>query len=93
MLQPLAHGKPAFVGPFTASIRSEVALAGDAGVAFVVTDGAELARAGLGLLRAPERREAIAGRALALIAANRGVSTRYADAIAAMTTQGLTMGP
>jgi 3-deoxy-D-manno-octulosonic-acid transferase len=86
LLQPLAHGKPVFVGPLTATIRSEIALAGDAEVAFVVSNGAELARAGLGLLRMPERCERIASRALALIAANRGVSARYAAAIAAMTT-------
>jgi 3-deoxy-D-manno-octulosonic-acid transferase len=82
LLQPLAHGKPVFVGPLTASIRSELALAGAAGVAFVVANGAELAREAAKLLRSRPQRQEIAAHAVALIAANRGVSTRYAEAIA-----------
>ena len=88
LLQPLAHGKPVLVGPLTASIRSEVALAREAGVAFVVESGAELAREGMHLLRSAHLREEISARALDLIAANRGVSARYAESIAALAKRG-----
>jgi 3-deoxy-D-manno-octulosonic-acid transferase len=82
LLQPLAHGKPVLFGPYTASIRSEVALAKEAGVGFQVADGAELAEAGLRLLLDEAARRAIEARALNLIAANRGVSAKYAAAVA-----------
>jgi 3-deoxy-D-manno-octulosonic-acid transferase len=84
LLQPLAHGKPVFVGPQTASIRSEVALATEAGVGFVVANGMELAREGARLLRDAALRKDITARALNLIAANQGVSAHYARCIAEM---------
>lgn len=83
LLQPLAHGKPVLVGPHTATIRSEVALATEAGVGFQVADGAALAEIGLRLLQDDTVRCDIEARALRLIAANRGVSARYADAVCA----------
>jgi 3-deoxy-D-manno-octulosonic-acid transferase len=82
ILQPLAHGKPVLFGPRTASIRSETALAIEAGVGFRVADGNALAAEGIRLLENLAERQAIAARALALIAANRGVSERYAEAVA-----------
>jgi len=82
ILQPLAHGKPVLFGPRTATIRSEAALAIEAGVGFRVEDGKALAAEGIRLLENPAERQAIEARALALMAANRGVSARYAEAVA-----------
>jgi len=82
LLQPLAHGKPVLFGPYIATIRSEVALAREAGVGFPVADSAELAAEGLRLLKEEAMRREIEVRALALIAANRGVSAKYAEAVA-----------
>ncbi len=82
LLQPLAHGKPVLFGPHTATARSEVALATSKGVGFRVADGAELARQGLRLLADDALRAEIAETATRLIAANRGVSQRFAQAIA-----------
>ncbi len=82
LLQPLAHGKPVLFGPHTATTRSEVALATAAGVGFRVKDGAELAEQGLRLLADDALRADIAEKATRLIAANRGVSRRFAQAIA-----------
>ena len=84
LLQPLAHGKPVLFGPLTATIRSEVALAIEAGVGFEVADGAALAHQGLRLLMDPDLRCEIERKALALISANRGVSARYAEAVVKM---------
>ncbi len=88
LLQPLAHGKPVLFGPLTATTRSEVALAREAGVGFEVADGAELARQGLRLLADNGLRRDIETRAIALIAANQGVSARYAEAVVAMANAG-----
>ena len=82
LLQPLAHGKPVLFGPYTATTRSEVVLAIDARVGFQVANGKELAETGLTLLKNPILREEISARATKLIAANKGVSRRYAEAVA-----------
>lgn len=87
LLQPLAHGKPVMFGPLTATIRSEVALSTEAGVGFEVADADALAEQGLRLLSDPDLRCEIEQRALALIAANRGVSARYAEAVAELADQ------
>lgn len=84
LLQPLAHGKPVLFGPRTATIRSEVALSTGAGVGFQVADGDALAEVGIGLLEDERLRGRIQEKALSLIEANRGVSARYAEAIAEM---------
>ena len=84
LLQPLAHGKPVLFGTHTATIRSEVALATDAGVGFQVENGSELAVQILALLQNPQKLQEIETRALALIAANKGVSARYAEQIVAL---------
>ena len=84
LLQPLAHGKPVLFGPLTATIRSEVALATEAGVGFAVADGAALARQGLRLLADAGLRHEIEAKAMALISANQGVSARYAEAVVEM---------
>lgn len=81
LLQPLAHGKPVLFGPFVATARAEADLAREAGVGFMVTDGADLARQASMLLRSPDRLADVAVRALAMIEANRGASARYAEAI------------
>jgi len=84
LLQPLAHGKPVFFGTHIATIRSEVALATDAGVGFQVENGSELAAQILALFQNPQKLQEIEQCALALIAANKGVSARYADQIVAL---------
>lgn len=84
LLQPLAHGKPVLFGPHIATIRAEAMLAIESGVGFKVADGAELAQRGLMLLRDEALQAEIAERALKLIAANRGVSRRYAEMVAEM---------
>jgi 3-deoxy-D-manno-octulosonic-acid transferase len=84
LLQPLAHGKPVLFGPLTATIRSEVALAKEAGVGFEVADSAALAQQGLRLLQDTDLRCEIERKAVALISANRGVSARYAEAVVEM---------
>ena len=81
LLQPLAHGKPVLFGPLTATTRAEAALTIEAGVGFRVENGSELAREGLRLLHDPALCDEIASHALDLIAANQGVSVRYAEAI------------
>ncbi len=84
LLQPLAHGKAVLFGPLTATTRSEVALATEAGVGFEVADAADLARHGLRLLGDSALRSDIRARSIALIAANQGVSARYAEAVVVM---------
>jgi 3-deoxy-D-manno-octulosonic-acid transferase len=84
LLQPLAHGKPVLFGPLTATIRSEVALATEAGVGFEVADSAALAQQGLRLLSDAGLRREIETKAIALIYANQGVSARYAEAVVEM---------
>jgi 3-deoxy-D-manno-octulosonic-acid transferase len=84
IVQPLAHGKPVIVGPYTATCRAEVTLATEARVAFRVMDEEELVEVGARLLNDPAARTAIEMRALELVRTNRGVSRRYAEAIASM---------
>ena len=84
LLQPLAHGKPVLFGPYTATTRAEVALVLESDVGFQVTNGIELAEKGLMLLKNAPLCAEISARATALIAANQGVSRRYAEAVAEM---------
>ena len=93
LLQPLAHGKPVLVGPYTASIRAELGMAIDARVAFVVADADALAAEGGRLLGDAETRHAVATRARELISANQGVSRRYAQAIADLVRMNLPSVP
>jgi 3-deoxy-D-manno-octulosonic-acid transferase len=81
-IQPLAHGLPVIVGPRIATIRSEAALAIEAGLGFQVQSGAELAEVAAGLLADPDRLAEIDSKARALVEANRGVSARYARHVA-----------
>ena len=87
LLQPLAHGKPVFFGPYTATIRSEVALVEQAGVGFRVADAAELAREGSRILHDDAARLEIEKKALELIRANRGVAARYAAEVAKLARE------
>lgn len=81
ILQPLAHGIPVLHGPHYATIRAEVALANEAGVAFPVTSAEELANKALQLLGDTCLLEKLAQRAVALIQANRGASQRCVEAL------------
>ncbi len=71
-------------GPRIATIRSETALVLEAGVGFQVADWKALAAEGLRLLEAETKRREIESHALDLIAANQGVSARYAAAVVEM---------
>jgi 3-deoxy-D-manno-octulosonic-acid transferase len=82
LLQPLANGKPVIFGPRIATIRSEVALSIEAGVGFQVHNAKELADQGLHLLANDRERASIGKRARDLILSQRGVSRRYAHAVA-----------
>ena len=82
LVQPLAHGKPVFFGPETATIRSEVDLAVAAGVGFEVRSAEELAERGRRLLENDAERAIIGQNARALIMAQQGVSRRYAQTVA-----------
>jgi len=79
LLQPLAHGKPVLFGPRIATIRSEAELVLECGVGFQVANGAELAEMASVLLKDKNLVQRIETDALALIAANKGVSARYAE--------------
>lgn len=87
LLQPLAHGKPVLFGTHTATIRSEVQLTSEAGVGFMVQNAQEIAERGLEFLRNPEVCETVGRRAKELMAQQRGVSARYADAILLLSQQ------
>jgi 3-deoxy-D-manno-octulosonic-acid transferase len=84
LIQPLAHGKPVFFGTHIATIRAEAALAQGVGVGLQVQDGTELAAQALTLLQNPVKLTEIETKAIALIAANRGVSARYAEQIVSL---------
>lgn len=86
ILQPLAHGKPVFVGPEIATIRSEFALASEAGVAFQIQNGNELALKIGELLSDSALLLSISETAVTLIESNRGIAARYAAEIAQFVT-------
>ena len=96
LLQPLAHGKPTLFGPRVATIRSEAALALEHGVGFQASSQEQLADYLLTLLRDDALRQKIAIDAVGLIAANRGISKKYASAVmkvAQLTSNNQTGGP
>ncbi len=78
-LQPVAQGKPVFLGPHTQNVRDLAELLIGAGVGFRVTDAESLAAGMADLLTHPEKAEAIKTRALEVVAAHRGASARYAE--------------
>jgi len=82
ILQPIAHGRPVFFGPYTHKTRDIVRIATDAGVGFQVADSAELGRAVDSLLRDEDRLRDIRDKAFDLIERNRGAARRCAEAIA-----------
>ncbi|HEV2473556.1 MAG TPA: hypothetical protein VGS41_12860, partial [Chthonomonadales bacterium] len=71
-----------FFGPRVATVQSQARLAMDNGVGFQVSDARELAQVGLRLLGDRALLEEIGRKATGIIAANRGVSARYAREIA-----------
>jgi len=89
LLQPLAQGKPALYGKYMSNFRDIAALAEAEGVGFPVADAEELADRLVALIRDPARRAALAERAVALVAANRGAAARYAEAIAELVDQSI----
>lgn len=82
ILQPIAHGKPVFYGPYMFKSRDLVSQAKAAGVGFEVRDGEELGRKMAEMLSHPETLDDVRKRALTMIEANKGASRRCARAIA-----------
>lgn len=83
ILQPLAHGKPVFFGPYMGENRDVASLAIEAEVAFQTTSE-RLADDVLAVLKDEERRRNIASLAIRLIDVNRGAASRYADSIVSL---------
>lgn len=81
ILQPIAHGKPVFFGPYTFKSRDLVAQAKAAGVGFEIRDGRELGACMSELLSDTSRLNDIAVRSAKMMSSNRGASKRCADAI------------
>ncbi len=90
ILQPLAHGKPVFVGPQIATIRSEFALASQAGIAFQIQNGSDLEIKTEELLSDSARLSSISETAISLIKSNRGIAMRYASEIVNLLYQDTT---
>jgi 3-deoxy-D-manno-octulosonic-acid transferase len=82
ILQPIAHGKPVFFGPYTFKSRDLVAQAKAAGVGFEVADGEDLGRRVSELLSDPGRLSEISESAVGMMKSNKGASRRCAEAIA-----------
>ncbi len=83
ILQPMAHGKPVFFGPYMGENREIASLAIEAAVAFQTTSE-RLADDVLAILQDEARRRDIEHRAVQLIEENRGAAGRYADSIVSL---------
>jgi 3-deoxy-D-manno-octulosonic-acid transferase len=81
ILQPIAHGKPVYVGPYTFKCRDLVRAAMGAGVAFEVADGQELGEEIARALDDPKWLSDIEQKAQVLMSENRGASSRCAQVI------------
>jgi 3-deoxy-D-manno-octulosonic-acid transferase len=86
ILQPIAEGKPVFVGPYTHKARDLVAQAKAFGVGFQVQDGTELGRQLSDILGDAERLADIAARCEKMMKANRGAAQRTAAILVEMYT-------
>ena len=83
IIQPLAHGKPVLHGPHMQNFRDVARLSVEAGASLVCADSSALADRLAQLLADPGERKSMGSKASALVRANRGASTRYAEAIVA----------
>jgi len=81
ILQPVAHGVPAFFGPHMHKQRDAAELALQAGVGFQVKDADELAGGTSELLAAPEKMEKIRAACRQFMEMHRGTSRRCARLI------------
>lgn len=76
ILEPAAHGKPIIVGPHMFNFKDSYALFSGRGACDTVYDSDELGEAFIRLLSDSAAREAMGGRALAIIRENQGASAR-----------------
>ncbi|MBS1709322.1 MAG: hypothetical protein JSS65_11470 [Armatimonadetes bacterium] len=83
IIQPLAHGKPVLHGPHMQNFRDVARMALDANASSDCPCAEDLADALYYLFESEELRAEWGEAAVALVAANQGASTRYAEAIVA----------
>ena len=81
MIEPCLCGKATLIGPFTENFRPVMADLLAAQAIVQVPDASGLEREIAGLLADPQRREALGGRAAALVQRRRGVVARCADLV------------
>ncbi|MGA1523523.1 MAG: 3-deoxy-D-manno-octulosonic acid transferase [Planctomycetota bacterium] len=89
MLEPAALGRAVVFGPHTDNFRADVELLLGADAAVVVPDRAALEDAFEALLTDPDRCRGLGERAVAMIRANQGATTRTRDLIAPWIAEGL----
>lgn len=82
ILQPIAHGKPVFFGPYTFKAKDLVSQAKAAGVGFEVADGDDLGKKVTDMLGDNALLEDIRQRCEKMMQANKGASKRTAEALA-----------
>ena len=87
ILQPLAHGKPVFVGPHTGSIRTEIEMTQPLGIVFAVQDSDDLACKAVKLLSNKRELEEIAARSSNFMKSQRGVSSQVAEELCQLIAQ------
>lgn len=87
ILQPLAHGKPVFVGPFTGSIRTEIEMTVPLGIVCVVQNSDDLACKADELLSNKNELEEIAAKSCNFMKSQRGVSSRVAEELCQLIAQ------
>jgi 3-deoxy-D-manno-octulosonic-acid transferase len=83
-VEPVFAGKPVLFGPRMENFRAVVTRLVEAGAAIEVPDEAALESAIAGLLREPRRGEAMARRALEIVAAHEGATERTAQLVLGM---------
>ncbi|HPT88703.1 MAG TPA: glycosyltransferase N-terminal domain-containing protein [Bacillota bacterium] len=81
ILEPAAQGSPVFYGPYIEGFVAPHEVLSRAGIGFMVTNADELAEGCLRLLRDPSARKQIGSQAQQLMAEQRGVAAKMADAI------------
>ncbi len=84
LLQPLAQGKPVIHGPYVSNFRDICAMAADAGVSVCVRDASDLAEAVVRLVKNRDECRAMGDRAIEIVQANQGASSRFVDELMAL---------
>jgi 3-deoxy-D-manno-octulosonic-acid transferase len=81
ILEPALFGAATLVGPHTENFRDIIALFAEAHAVRVVADGEELAAVFIELLSDHQERQALGGRAAAVMSQNAGATARTLDAL------------